>query len=362
MSPSSDTPLLGRRGLLLGAGVLGAGAALTACTSNSVASTTATSSGSQGASASAAGGGANDTPGKHVTIGFSAPAADHGWIGAITTNAKSQATKFSDVTLQAVEGSNDVNQQISQVQTLIDKKVDALVILPFDGKALTQIAIKAMEAGIPVVNLDRVFDSSRGSRTWIGGDNYGMGVAAGTYIGQQLKAKGASSPVIAEIQGIANLPLTQDRSKGFADALASFGFKVTRQVSAQFTVESGQKVTSDLLQAAPKIDAVWNHDDDQGIGVLAAINQAGRKEFFMVGGAGSLNAMQAIKADNSVLKATVTYPPSMSSDAIKLARLIAQGKGMTDLVEPQVPASITLASATVTKDNVDQYMPLGFKS
>ena len=266
------------------------------------------------------------------------------------------------MTLQAVEGSNDVNQQISQVQTLIDKKVDALVILPFDGKALTEIAIKAQAAGIPVVNLDREFSSARGSRTLIKGDNYGMGLAAGTYIAEQLKAKGVSSPVIAEIQGIANLPLTQDRSKGFSDALASFGFKVSNQVSAQFTVESGQKVTADLLQAAPKIDAIWNHDDDQGIGVLAAINQAGRKDFFMVGGAGSLNAMQAIKADNSVLKATVTYPPSMASSAIKLARLIAQGKPMSDLVENEVPASITLASATVTKDNVDRYLPLGFKS
>ena len=184
----------------------------------------------------------------------------------------------------------------------------------------------------------------------------------GTYIAAQLKAKGVSNPVIAEIQGIANLPLTQDRSKGFADALASAGFKVSNQVSAQFTVESGQQVTANLLQAAPKIDAIWNHDDDQGVGVLAAINQSGRKEFFMVGGAGSLNAMQAIKADNTVLKATVTYPPSMASSAINLARLIGQGKGMSDLVENEVPASITLASATVTKDNVDKYMPLGFKS
>jgi ribose transport system substrate-binding protein len=359
MSPSSDAPLLGRRGLLLGAGALGAGAALTACTSNSVASSTAASSASTGASAGSSG---NDAPGKAVTIGFSAPAADHGWIAAITSNAKTEAGKHSDVTLQAVEGSNDVNQQISQVQTLIDKKVDALVILPFDGKALTQIAIKAMTAGIPVVNLDREFDSARGSRTLIKGDNYGMGLAAGTYIASQLKAKGVSNPVIAEIQGIANLPLTQDRSKGFADALASAGFKVSNQVSAQFTVESGQKVTSDLLQAAPKLDAVWNHDDDQGIGVLAAINQSGRKEFFMVGGAGSLNAMNAIKADNSVLKATVTYPPTMASSAINLARLIAQGKGLGDLVENEVPASITLASATVTKDNVDKDLPLGFKS
>ena len=360
MSPSPDAPLLGRRGLLLGAGALGAGAALTACTSNSAASSTNSSTASASVSTGTTAG--NDAPGKAVTIGFSAPAADHGWIAAITTNAQNEAKKYSDVTLQAVEGSNDVNQQISQVQTLIDKKVDALVILPFDGKALTEIAIKAQTAGIPVVNLDREFDSPRGSRTLIKGDNYGMGLAAGTYIAAQLKAKGVSNPVIAEIQGIANLPLTQDRSKGFADALASAGFKVSNQVAAAFTVESGQKVTADLLQAAPKIDAIWNHDDDQGIGVLAAIDQANRKEFFMVGGAGSLNAMNAIKADNGVLKATVTYPPSMASSAIKLARLIAQGKSMSDLVENEVPALITLASATVTKENVDKYLPLGFKS
>ena len=359
MSPSPDSRLLGRRGLLLGAGALGAGAALTACTSNSVASSTSASSAAAGTAAT----GGNDTPGKQVTIGFSGPAADHGWIGAITANAKAQAAKYSDVKLEAVSGSGtDVNEQISQVQTLIDKKVSALVILPYDGKALTEVAIKAMESGIPVINLDRVFSSPRGSRTWIGGDNYGMGVAAGTYIGQQLKAKGVSSPFIGEIQGIANLPLTQDRSKGFADALAAFGFKVSNRVSAQFTVESGQQVTANLLQAAPKLDAVWNHDDDQGVGVLAAISQAGRKDFFMVGGAGSRDAMDHIKADDTVLKATVTYPPSMASSAIRLARLIAQGKGMSDLVENDVPASITLASATITKDNVDKYLPLGFKS
>ena len=58
----------------------------------------------------------------------------------------------------------------------------------------------------------------------------------------------------------------------------------------------------------------------------------------------------------------MTYPPSMASSAIKLARLIAQGKGMSDLVEVDVPNSITLASATVTKENVDQYLPTAFES
>ena len=94
---------------------------------------------------------------------------------------------------------------------------------------------------------------------------------------------------------------------------------------------------SQLLQAAPQIDAIWNHDDDQGLGVLPAFENAGRDEFFFVGGAGSLNTMEKIQADDSVVKATVIYPPTHVVLGIQLARLVAQGKGMSDLVEIEVP-------------------------
>ncbi|MEU8179093.1 substrate-binding domain-containing protein [Microbispora hainanensis] len=348
----------GRRGFLLGGAVLGAGALVAACTSNEPA---AQASAPAAAPADAAAG-ANDAPGEKVVIGFSAPAADHGWIAAIAKNAADAAAQFSDVEFKAVEPTNDINQQISAVESLIQAKVNALVILPNDGEQLNQVARQAMDAGIPVINLDRVFPDKLSYRTWLGGDNYGMGVAAGHFIGKTLKDKGVSDPVILEIQGIATLPLTQDRSKGFADALKTYGFSVTAQQDAKFTVESGTQVASNLLQAHKKIDAIWNHDDDQGIGVLAAIKEAGRDEFFMVGGAGSANAMRDIQADNGVLKATVTYSPTMAGSAIKLARLVAQGKGMGDLLEQEVPQSITLASATITKENVQKYLPLGFES
>lgn len=82
----------------------------------------------------------------------------------------------------------------------------------------------------------------------------------------------------------------------------------------------------------------------------------------MVGGAGSANAMREIKAGNGVLEATVTYPPTMAASAVRLARLLAQGKGMADLVELEPPQSVTLASETVTRDNVSRYLPLGFES
>jgi ribose transport system substrate-binding protein len=135
---------------------------------------------------------------------------------------------------------------------------------------------------------------------------------------------------------------------------------VANRRAARFTADTGQSETAQLLQALPKMDALWNHDDDQGIGVLAAIKQANRSEFFMVGGAGSKAAIEAIQSGNSVLKATVTYSPSMASSAISLARLIGQGKGMSDLVELQVPKEITLASETITKENASTYLKLGF--
>ncbi|TDC67977.1 sugar ABC transporter substrate-binding protein [Actinomadura sp. GC306] len=354
-SPRQQGPRPSRRNLLLGGAAIAAGGLAAACTSN-------TEDGGSGTSPQAGTlAGDNDKAGKQVTIGFSAPAADHGWIAAIAKNAEEQAKKYTDVTFKPVEPTNDINQQISAVESLIQAKVNVLVILPNDGEQLNQVGRKAMDAGVPVVNLDRVFPDHLSYRTWVGGDNYGMGVSAGHYIGKKLKDKGVADPVIVEIQGIATLPLTQDRSKGFADALKSYGFDVTAKQDAKFTVESGNQVASNLLQAHKKIDAVWNHDDDQGVGVLAAIKQSGRDEFFMVGGAGSANAMREIKA-GGVLEATVTYSPTMASSAIKLARLIAQGKGMADLVELQVPQSITLASETITKDNVDRYLPLGFES
>jgi ribose transport system substrate-binding protein len=302
----------------------------------------------------------NEESGDTITIGFSGPAADHGWLGAINSAALAEAEKYPDIDLKVAEGTNDANLQISQVEGFINDKVDAIVLLPTDGAALTEVAIQAMEAGIPVINVDREFSSTFAARATILGDNYGMGVSAGTYICEQMD--GNEDAVVAEIAGIDSLPLTQDRSQGFSDALEDCGLSVTNRVAADFTVQGGESAASQLLASAPKIDALWNHDDDQGIGVLAAIDAAGRDEFIMVGGAGSANAMRAIQADDSVLKATVIYPSTQAADGIRLARLIAQQKAMSDLVEIEVPNRIVLNAPVVTSDNVEAYLPSAFES
>ncbi|NOL45164.1 substrate-binding domain-containing protein, partial [Kribbella sandramycini] len=99
-----------------GLGVL----ALAACTSNTPKAET------NDPAPQAVASGKNDEPGKKVKIGFSAPAADHGWMGAITKATQAEAKKYSDVELLVAEGTNDVNLQISQVETFINQKVDAI--------------------------------------------------------------------------------------------------------------------------------------------------------------------------------------------------------------------------------------------
>jgi ribose transport system substrate-binding protein len=98
-----------RRKLLFAGAAVSAGALLAACTSNDPqnnAQVKAESSDNP-----------NSAPGQKVTIGFTAPAADHGWIAAITNNAKAQAAAYTDVELKQVVAGNDAAAQRAAIST-----------------------------------------------------------------------------------------------------------------------------------------------------------------------------------------------------------------------------------------------------
>jgi ribose transport system substrate-binding protein len=294
-----------------------------------------------------------------VTIAFSAPAADHGWMAAITKNAEAEAKRLGDVELVTTEGATDSAGQADQIESLIARKPDALVILPNEGDALTPVAQKATQAGIPVINVDREFSTPGAFRTWIGGDNYGIGWQAGNYFADQLKCKGN----VVEIQGLAGISVTELRTEGFNDAIkrrCKDGIKVVARQPADFLPDKGLSVMENILQANKQIDAVYTHDDDMAEGVVSAIENANRQdEMFLTGAGGSKAAMERIQ-EGGLYRATFLYNPSMSASAIRLARLIAREEGLEELAEPEVPSRIQVPATTVTKENAGDLMPLGF--
>ncbi len=294
-----------------------------------------------------------------VKIAFSAPGADHGWMAAITENARKEADKHGDVELIASEGVTDSAAQADQIETLIAQKPDALVVLPNEGEALTPVAEKATAAGIPVINVDREFTEPGAYRTLITGDNYGIGWQAGNYFADQLKCRGN----VVEIQGISGISVTEDRSKGFRDAIKAQcknGIRIVASQPADFLPDKGLSVMENILQAQKDIDGVYTHDDDMAEGVVSAIENANRQdEMFLTGAGGSKAAMDRIEA-GGLYRATFLYNPVMSASAIRRARLIVRGQGFEELAEPEVPSKITVPATTVTKDNVADVKDLGF--
>jgi ribose transport system substrate-binding protein len=294
--------------------------------------------------------------GGKIKIAFSAPAADHGWTGAISVNAKKQAAKYDDVELSLTQAATAADQ-VNQLNTIVMQKPDVLVVLPQD-ETVTAAALAAMKAGIPVINVDRELSDPGAQRAVIKGDNYGVGFQAGQYFADQLKCKGN----VVEIQGIAGISVTNQRSKGFADAIASCkgGIKIIAQQPADFAPDKGLSVMQNILQAQPKIDAVYTHDDDMAQGVVQAIKNANRdKEMWLTGVGGSRAAMDQIK-QGGLYRATFLYNPTMAASAVALARLLAKGQGLADLTEPVIPNLIVMQAQGVFKDNVDRFTAIGF--
>ena len=297
--------------------------------------------------------------GKTVRIIASVPPTDHGWLGAISKNAKAAAQQHDDVDFQLLEAA-DADSQAQQIEQVISDRPDALVVLPQDGEALTPVAQKAERAGIPVVNIDRLFSKPDAATATILGDNYQIGVLAADYIGDQLKCNGN----VVEIQGLAGISVTTDRSKGFRDELKkkcpNGGVKIVASQPGDFNPDTGLKVMENILNAQKKIDAVYTHDDDMAQGVVQAIRNAGRdKDMFLTGVGGSSDAMKQIK-EGGLYRATFLYNPNMAASAVNMARLIALDQGFPELSPPEVPRQLVVPAAVVTKDNVDKYEKYAF--
>jgi ribose transport system substrate-binding protein len=305
------------------------------------------------------GGGGGTSSGETVTIIASVPPTDHGWLGAISKDAKAAADKHDDVDFELLQAA-DADSQAQQIEQAIAKKPDVLVVLPQDGAALTPVAQKAERAGIPVVNIDRLFTAPDAATATVLGDNYQIGVLAANYIADELKCQGN----VVEIQGLAGISVTTDRTKGFNDTLKKKcpggGIRVVASQPGDFNPDKGLTVMENILQAQQNIDAVYTHDDDMAQGVVQAIRNANRADdMFLTGVGGSQDAMKQIK-EGGLYRATFLYNPNMAGTAVNMARLIALGQGFAELVPPEVPRQVIVPAAVVTQDNVAEYEKYAF--
>lgn len=291
----------------------------------------------------AACGGSKSSSAKEMAVVV--PDADHGFTGAIVEYAQEYAKELTtgDVKVK-VYTSSDAIAQSDQVDTIINNKVDVLVIFPHDGTQLTSSVEKATDSGVEVVVFDRGVETDK-YVSYVHGDNIGIGEEAAKYFNEQFADM--SSVKMVNIQGIAGISVTEERDKGLLDNLDS-KFEVIATQPADFQKDKAYTVMTDILKANPQIDVVFTHDDDMAVGALQAIEEASRDDIkLLTGVAGSTEVYEIIKEDNTILKTTFYFNPLMIKDAMDVGIKVLNG----DKVEKEV----VIPSFPITKDNVEEY-------
>lgn len=229
-----------------------------------------------------------------------------------------------------VDAQNDSAKQNNDVEDLLQKGVDALLINPTDSSAISAAVQNANTIGIPVITIDRSADKGDVA-SLIASDNISGGKMAAQYIIDTL-GEGA---VVAELEGIPGTSAARERGEGF-HSLADTKLNVVVKQAADFDRTKGLNVTENLLQGNPNIQAVFAQNDEMALGAVEAVASSG-KNIVVIGFDGSADALKAIKEGK--LSATIAQQFDLiGQKAVQTAADILSGKP----VEKYVPVAIKL--------------------
>lgn len=291
---------------------------------------------------------------KNIKVGISIPSADHGWTGGIVWYAKKAMADWQkkDKNVQFfLVTANDANQQVGQIEDLMVKGIDALVVLAYDSAPLTPVVEKAYKKGIFVVSVDRGLTKPV-ENIYIAGDNPGMGRVSGQWLARELKGKGE----IVVLEGIPCV-INSERVDAFKEVMKEYpDIKILDSQPANWSTQKGLEIMENYLQKYKHIDAVWAQDDDVLKGVLQAYKESGRNDIkVFLGGAGSKDMIKMVMDGNPLVKADVTYPPSMVASGVSAAVMSLRGQKLNNFYQNKIPSRIILSAELVTKENAKSY-------
>jgi len=289
-----------------------------------------------------------------IRIGVSIPTADHGWTGGINYWAQvaidDWETQDPDVEFFLVTAA-DPAEQVAQVEDLMVKGIDALVILAHDSAPLTPIVKEVSEAGVFVVSVDRGLTEPV-EDIYVAGDNPGLGRVSAEWIAEEMNYEGK----LVILEGIPCV-INSERVDAFMNVISQYpDIEVLDSQPAYWQTEKGLEVMENYLQRFPEIDAVWAQDDDILQGVLQAYAESGRDDIHtMLGGAGAKWTIKMVMDGDPLVRSDVTYPPNMIATGISAAVMSLRNIQLNGFYQFAFPSKVILAAELVTPENAADY-------
>ncbi|MGL4402712.1 MAG: ribose ABC transporter substrate-binding protein RbsB [Fusobacteriaceae bacterium] len=274
-----------------------------------------------------------------VSLGTIAEAAKFGLVVSTQDNpffvtlkegAEKKAKEMGH-TLVVLDSQNDPSKELSNVEDLLVKGIDVLLINPTDSDAVRSAVRAANRAKVPVITLDRAANSGE-IVAHVASDNKAGGKMAGEHILAQLNGEGK----VVELEGIPGTTAARDRGEGFNSAVNG-KLNIVAKQAADFDRTKGLNVMENIIQAQPEFKAVFAHNDEMALGALKALEAANRKDILVVGFDATEDAVNAVKEGK--LGATVAQKPSeIGAKGVETADKITKKQS----VEKYIPVELEL--------------------
>ncbi|WP_395673320.1 substrate-binding domain-containing protein [Inquilinus sp.] len=288
-------------------------------------------------------------------IGISMKTLNAPYFAAQEAAAKDQAAK-AGCQVATADAQNDMGKQIGDVEDMVSKGVNLLIINAADPQGLVPAINAAAAAGVKVVAIDSTVDPKAKYITLIQSSNDQNGYQVGQWLAQSTAGKALK---IALISGDKGNVVGQERRLGVFRGLVEgqlvhdgkVGFSVVGQGWGGWTHEGGLKAMEDLLVAHPDINVVLGENDSMVLGARKALEAAGKlNDVLLVAAAdGQKEALQLIQEGQ--------YGATGLNDPALIART-AVDVGMKAL-DGSLPADFPKVDLTtpdaITKDNVAKY-------
>lgn len=294
---------------------------------------------SDSSSTSGSGKAASGSTEQVYTIGMSQCNLGEPWRVQMNEDIRNAAAGHPNLKVVFKDAQNDTLKQRAHVEEFVSSKVDLLIISPKEAQPLTEPVAKAMDAGIPVIVLDRRLIGDNYT-CFIGADNKKIGKAAGEWIVKALDGKGN----VVELMGLQTSTPGQDRHSGFVEGIAGSEIKVIFSADMKWLEPDARKEMESALSRFDDIDLVYAHNDPGAHGAYLAAKAAGREGIKFVG-IDALPQEGVAYVSQGILDATFQYPTG-GAEAIDTALQILHGE--------TVPKEVVLGTRLFDKTNVAQ--------
>ncbi|GEN22841.1 ABC transporter substrate-binding protein [Halomonas cupida] len=219
--------------------------------------------------------------------------------------ALEEAASSIGAELIITDARHDVAKQVNDVEDLIQRDIDILLLNPTDSVGVETAVLSAQEAGVTTIAIDAQANGPIDG--FVGSKNYDAGYKACEYLADALGGEGQ----VALLDGIPVVPILQ-RIEGCEAALGEHeGIEIVGKQNGRQERTHAMTVTENLIQANPELDGVFSVNDIGSLGALIAIDSSGR-DIKLVSVDGHPEAISAIQQPDSAFIATsAQYPRDM---------------------------------------------------